>query len=550
MVSGSQAICVCGQEVIRPKGQATSLLSHQVGRSSDVALPRQLQEFLGTTNFVRNFCGITYSAEVHPLRKYIKKSAEFPLSPRSIGATNKIKDLVCQQIMLFVPDYEAAMSGVRPFCQVADTCGFAIGGAHTQLSDTDPPRTQVLSFKTKGLTPTQMVWPTWEQELGGQLVCRRSFKVEFQSVAARLYTDHANNVRLRDMPVERINLKHFRWHQELTADGSVLISIPGVMLRLADGPSRNPPNRDELEAVRPRDLDSLRRLISEFRPDQYASDELDDPGATEAPVEVVNRQEIRLTLPQRGTSRPQPEVQPEPGPEPGFDYARLAQTSSVARVLYLGAYEPVARAEANVAALRSLVARNMSRPESDISVVPMEMPRHDDSIDAGFWFKPHANKHKEEVHKMRVQMLSAIVATLESIVLIQPTHIVGLQQGAMVACLMSHSLMVALALRVRLCQPTQISAYKNAWYKIRSIVAVDPSVTPRHSDIPFFLECMPEFEIPCKRSVGLTVYTADTGPYKKFSQHICKLCAGTEISKDKQIWPTEITFHSLSLIHI
>ena len=92
------------------------------------------------------------------------------------------------QQVLFVPNFEAAISRERPFTQVVDTCGFAIGGAETQLTDSDPPRTAGLSSKTKGLTPAQMVWLTWEQELMGQLICKCAVNVDFQSTPAKLST--------------------------------------------------------------------------------------------------------------------------------------------------------------------------------------------------------------------------------------------------------------------------------------------------------------------------------------------------------------------------
>ena len=146
---------------------------------------RQLQEFLGTTNFVRHFLGITYAAVIHPLRRYLTKAVDFPLSPRSLSSVEEVKKLAMSQVLLFVPDFAAAMSGERPFVQIADCCGYALGGVCTQVSvatPTIPSTTQPLSFKTKGLSTTQMVWPAWEQEQLAQVICRRFFKVQFQSI--------------------------------------------------------------------------------------------------------------------------------------------------------------------------------------------------------------------------------------------------------------------------------------------------------------------------------------------------------------------------------
>ena len=136
------------------------------------------------------------------------------------------------------------MDGSRPFIQLADGCGYAGGAAHTQLDDKK--NTAVLATFTKGLSVTQTLWPAWEIELWIQLEARRSFRVKFQSIPAGLATDHINNCRLKDLPLERVSAKHFRWHQELTSDGSWFESLSGksVLMSIPDGLGRNPWNRD------------------------------------------------------------------------------------------------------------------------------------------------------------------------------------------------------------------------------------------------------------------------------------------------------------------
>ena len=107
--------------------------------------------------------GLTYAAEVHPLRPYLTGKKEFPLSPRSRNAQARVRKLCEKTIKLAVPDWQAAMDGTRPFVQLADGCGFAIGGAHTQLDEQK--RTGVLAVHTRGLSATQQLWPAWEVEL-------------------------------------------------------------------------------------------------------------------------------------------------------------------------------------------------------------------------------------------------------------------------------------------------------------------------------------------------------------------------------------------------
>ena len=77
--------------------------------------------------------------------------------------------------------------------------------------------------------------------------------------------------------------------------------------------------------------------------------------------------------------------------------------------------------------------------------------------------------------------------------------------------------MVALALRTRLCTTSQRTSYKNAWYNLKGILSVDPSITVRHSDGNFLLEALPELNIAARKGVGLVVYLSTKSTFKVLS---------------------------------
>ena len=100
---------------------------------------KQLQEFLGTINYVRPHCGPEYARIAEPLRALLKTGAQFPPNETQLEAIEGLKALVLEFHILCVPDEAAAieaanawLSGLppagRPYDVGADTSGYAIGG--------------------------------------------------------------------------------------------------------------------------------------------------------------------------------------------------------------------------------------------------------------------------------------------------------------------------------------------------------------------------------------------------------------------------------------
>ena len=65
---------------------------------------KQLQEFLGTINYVRPHCGPEYARIADPLRPLLKPGGVFPPNERQNLALQELKDLVVEHHRLCVPE--------------------------------------------------------------------------------------------------------------------------------------------------------------------------------------------------------------------------------------------------------------------------------------------------------------------------------------------------------------------------------------------------------------------------------------------------------------
>ena len=74
---------------------------------------KQLQEFLGTINYVRPHCGPEYSRVADPLRVFLKPGASFPPNAEQVKAIEGLKELVVEQHLLYVPDEAAAIEAAN-----------------------------------------------------------------------------------------------------------------------------------------------------------------------------------------------------------------------------------------------------------------------------------------------------------------------------------------------------------------------------------------------------------------------------------------------------
>ena len=260
------------------------LLGHVVGRrgasaqkEKTLAIVRfpplrekvQVQQFLGCTNFLRYYLQPQYAH----CGKILGEEGLGPGDSPGDLAVRAIKLMARRTIELSVLDEVAAVTGERPLEQVADSSGYAVGGVAVQLRE-DLRGFEVLATHSKGLTPPQQAWAPLSLETYAQLEVRRAVKGMIGPLRCIMWTDHSNLTRLQTS--EEIQPKHLRWLSELLADGPVLRSLSGRSAKLADGLSRNPPERDELLSQRTKDLQGLIGQLRGFSLEEFLGEE--EPG--------------------------------------------------------------------------------------------------------------------------------------------------------------------------------------------------------------------------------------------------------------------------------
>ena len=108
---------------------------------------KDLQAFLGTTNYARPHMGPAYSRVSAPLRALLRPNVVFPPNEEQLKAIQGLKELLLETHTLAVPDEAAAIAAANawlsgqaatspPYEIGADTSGYAIGWGYGPSSRT------------------------------------------------------------------------------------------------------------------------------------------------------------------------------------------------------------------------------------------------------------------------------------------------------------------------------------------------------------------------------------------------------------------------------
>jgi hypothetical protein len=163
---------------------------------------KDLQSFLGTTNYARPHAGPAYARIASPLRVLLKAGALFPPNAVQLKAIEGLKDIMCEDHVLAVPDEEAAVlaaaawnSGLppagRPYEAGADTSKIAMGGLMGQCEKNNG-RLRILMYWSGPLSLAQSQWHPFEQEFWGCLQLKREIVKHFGRIPIIMHTDHGS----------------------------------------------------------------------------------------------------------------------------------------------------------------------------------------------------------------------------------------------------------------------------------------------------------------------------------------------------------------------
>ena len=234
------------------------------------------------------------------MRALLRPGAVFPPDQKQVAAIDNMKQLVQEHHKLCVPDEAAAieaanawLSGAppagRPYEIGADTSGYAIGGVCGQCDEGNG-KLKVLLYTTAHLAEHQKHWHSSEQELWGLLNVKRDKSKQLGRIPHVAHTDHANLARLDTIELARFEPKHFRWFQEVTEGGSLLLYRPGQSAshKGPDGLSRNSEGRDLLILAKNSEWGEYRNRIRGIC-DAIVAGEADDEEPEALTMEVLDR---------------------------------------------------------------------------------------------------------------------------------------------------------------------------------------------------------------------------------------------------------------------
>ena len=489
------------------------LLGHVVGRSGARSNPERtkavagfpplkeklhIQQFLGCTNFLRNYLPPQYGYCAKVLGQYMKGTEKIPESGLGLGETQgdkavkAIKLMAQRSIELAVLDEASAITQERPLEQIADSSGYAVGGSALQMR-ADLTGFNVLVTHSKGLTPAQQAWAPLSLEGYAQLEVRRAVKKILGPIKSICWTDHSNWTR--QQTAENVEPKHLRWLSEILADGSELRSLSGRSARLGDGYSRNPPERDQLLEQRSKDLEGLIGQFRGFSLEGYLEEESND---------ILPWSVGEGVLPEAEGPHSKDAVSPVAAfvAQFGSDEERLRKNMSAAgvspdlRVLYVPDY---VSGSARLRQTQELSRRFRSTfPECDVKVSLSE-GRFEDPEGHGCHFEKQGKQKlsgKKLANATRVDLLTSVATLLRNISHHNPHVIVAAGQGAIIGLAAASPVVVETVMLSRNIQQGEAHKLASAWAKVKIVAGVNPRISKANPGCQLLKEACPEMFKP------------------------------------------------------
>ena len=485
-----------GRIVSRDGTSADDERSQAVRDFAPLRTKQQVQQFAGSTNWLRQHMSVEYAQALKVLGEFLKPGAEFPTAGLGVGnepgdkAVKAIKIMASNLIRLSVLDEAAAMDGSRPLEQIADSSGIAWGGTCLQMTR-DLMGFNVLMTASKGLTPSQQAWPPLTLEGYAQLETKRAQKKFLGAMKSLCWTDHANWTR--QLVLEDVDVKHLRWVSFLVADGSQIRSLSGRSAKLGDGYSRNPKDRDALVEQRTRDLEGRMGQLRGFSLDAFLADHAE--GEKSFPWSIGD------------DAIPDKIEETDAVAQMVAELAASAGVLPVLRAALVMDYYDIdtgrKRAEELEAILRTLVAGRW------VKVYPIPGAFEDDlGTPAQFAVQSNLPRQKKLL-AIRRDFLTAIANASRKVAFWGPDVIIGEGQGGLVALGLARPLILEAALQARNVQRNEAQSIAEAWGAMHAVVILRPRWSKRDLGLKELLEAMPELKAPFARESKYTVLVRD-----------------------------------------
>ena len=161
---------IVGRDGRSPNPQITSAIRNW----PPINTLKELQGFLGTTNYVKPHAGPAYNRFCAPLNVALKPGYKFPLHGAQLDAVEELKKLVLDDHVLAVPDEASAIEAAnafqnnappagRPYELMADASGIAIGAVWGQRDESGIMR--ILGYCSAHLVPVSAAMVTFRARI-------------------------------------------------------------------------------------------------------------------------------------------------------------------------------------------------------------------------------------------------------------------------------------------------------------------------------------------------------------------------------------------------
>ena len=289
-----------------------------------------------------------------------------------------------------------------------------------------------------------------------------------------IWQDHQNLVRLASLPLDRVESKHFRWHAEVTGDGSEFRSLAGKSNVFSDGLSRNAINKDEM--ARMSELSEVRRLVRDFNADEFNDEEPVSRGVSIL-SETLNPVPVPLA-PQSlenssGFARlPWPASSASVAGSSFCGFSGRTGDASHLKVLLLEPYLITSRVEAQ----RKLWEKELQDSCGVPVILELAGPSYPDpGGEASFWIKIQARGDAQAKRELRKQVQTGIVTALRAAERVYPQVILGIEQGGVIAAALSQVKAVEEACRSRCCTAGEAKSFRALYRQFQLIAINEPS---------------------------------------------------------------------------
>ena len=184
----------------------------------------EVQQFIGFVQYVRKFIR-NFSEIAAPLTDLIRGAQVFKWTTREQAAFEKLKEAVCSQPVLQLPDF------TKPFEIHTDASDQAYGAVLFQEG-------HPIAYESKKISEVESRWPTHEKEMLAIVYALRKWRHYVQDKFTRVVTDNICLKYFQSQP--RLSAKQMRW-QDLLAEFDLEIIHKKVKLHtLPDTLSRMP----------------------------------------------------------------------------------------------------------------------------------------------------------------------------------------------------------------------------------------------------------------------------------------------------------------------